>query len=839
VPDDPVCNHVSMGSLLKRAPSKPQETPEAPAPARAAAPRILLVGGAAPISAALAEALGRRGCSSGSSTVSEVSAAVTREAPDLVVLLDDAAKNAGNEVIAELGRSPVTSVIPIAIVDEHSELGARLSAFRHGVCAMVRRQASVDGMAEEIARVVREVPERSGQGMGEIGEVTLEEFVATLAGQLRSGILSVRARGAPAQGAIRMVLGAGRPVSEIIDDFVGRLRGHVVSAEPLEYEFDELAMGTVELLDGHSLPPGKERPDVQGLRVLLADDDPGRADAVAQELRGRGAFVVISDLEPTAARFTRLREMDPAILLVGREQLEGTGYRLVQRLRTDLRLRWASLLVVDWKEVWPEESAVLVVDGLIAKLQELAAPEKYLVAQAQAGTTFEARLEAAGPARLVRALLGTDAGLRIDVSNPRATVQLDLSKGLVAGASAQLVEGAQRIVQGPTALAVLLGLASGRVHVERVEHPLSANLMTTADVAFEMASQEPPLLTPSVPPAPPAGPEGVAETAPVRQFAMSALVVAVLLVGIVVAVWVGWRSLGQDDPPARPVASATASPARRVSPPAPSSSPAPSARTPSPVASTPAPAPSAGSQANESLCSDLIAAHSTDARNRAPGADVDQAFRAFMRGDTEGAKLGYCRALERDPGDSQAAIGLVHLLIGRREGRTAAYWAERGLASRADSPRLKGLLGDALALVGDEAGARQAWLGSASLEAGDTQGQSKLGERELAAAERAWHERRAEEAERLYRRAAGLVPENVGAVLGLVRALLARNQASEAVRWAARATQAAPRNPVAWLLLGDALDRTGEPDKARDAWTKASEIAPTDPEVRHRMRRAN
>jgi DNA-binding response OmpR family regulator/Flp pilus assembly protein TadD len=818
-----------MGSTPRRAPTKDKLSRAVPASTEGAQPRILLVGGTADISAALAEALARRGCSTRVATTAQISAAVSQAAPDLVVLLDEAARDCGSAVIAELGHSPLTSVIPIAIVDEQSELGARLSAFRHGVCAVIRRQASVDGMAEEVARVVREVPERSGQGVGVIGEVTLEEFVSTLAGQLRSGILSVRARGASAQGAVRMVLGAGRPVSEIIDEFVSRMQSHVVSAEPLEYEFDELAAGTVELLDGHSLGPRPEERDVRGLRVLLADDDPGRADAVAQELRAQGAFVVISDLVPSDARFTRLRELDPAVLLVGREQLEGTGYQLVQRLRSDLRLRWASLLVVDWKEVWPEESAVLVLDGLLGKLHELASPERELVRQARAGETFEARLEAAGPARLVRALLTADSGLRIQVSNPRATVQVDLSKGLVAGAIADLSE-ASRTVQGATALAVLLALTSGRLTVERVEHPASANLMATADVAFEMASQEPRLLGPSVPPPAPTEPErSTADVlGPRWRLVLWAAAAALVLAAVVASIWVVLRS--RTDPRTRPepLPSATAS-ARPDTP-----KPRTIARAPASASSLPPSAPSTGAPPNAALCHDLIAAHPADARPGVPGSEVSQAFSAVMRGDTVGAELWYCRALERDAADLEAAIGLVHFLVGRREGRTAAYWAERGLASHADSMRLKGLLGDALALAGDEASARQAWLTSAGL---DASGQSKQAERELAGAERAWRERRTEEAERLFRRAAVLAPDNMSAAVGLVRALLARGDPKDAAAWARRATDAAPRNAVAWLLLGDALDRAGEQDKAREAWTRAHDIAPTDPEVRHRMRR--
>ena len=126
-------------------------------------------------------------------------------------------------------------------------------------------------------------------------------------------------------------------------------------AEPLQYEFDERAGGTVQLLgaDGSSinLPAAS---DVSGLRVLLADEDSARADAVAQSLRGHGATVVVTDFNPPEQRFARLRQLDPAILLIDEAGLRGAGYQLVRRMRRDTRLRWASLLVVRWDEIWSD-----------------------------------------------------------------------------------------------------------------------------------------------------------------------------------------------------------------------------------------------------------------------------------------------------------------------------------------------------------------------------------------------------------------------------------------------------------------------------------------------------
>ncbi len=81
-----------------------------------------------------------------------------------------------------------------------------------------------------------------------------------------------------------------------------------MKAEPLEYEFDGRANGTIQLLGAETeSAPGA----IGGLRVALADDDPARADVIAQELRARGATVVVVDMQPTDLQFSRLRQVDP------------------------------------------------------------------------------------------------------------------------------------------------------------------------------------------------------------------------------------------------------------------------------------------------------------------------------------------------------------------------------------------------------------------------------------------------------------------------------------------------------------------------------------------------
>ncbi len=86
--------------------------------------------------------------------------------------------------------------------------------------------------------------------------------------------------------------------------------------------------------------------------------------------------------------------------------------------------------------------------------------------------------------------------------NPRVRVSVDLSEGLVAGASAESAEDdapSGEPWDGTHALAALLVLSSGRVRIEPVQQPATTNVMATIDVALSLADQEAPPIAPSIP----------------------------------------------------------------------------------------------------------------------------------------------------------------------------------------------------------------------------------------------------------------------------------------------------------------------------------------------------
>ncbi|MBN8615924.1 MAG: hypothetical protein J0L92_35355, partial [Deltaproteobacteria bacterium] len=464
-------------------------------PASENRPTVLLVGRGEPLDAALRVALDRHGLFVEES-VGELRNAVKMTAPDLILLLGDAAAGGGRASLDLLSSDGLTAAVPIAVLGPPEAFDARVRAFRHGAVAVIPRIASADAIATQIAALVGDLGDR-GSRPDELGEATLDDLVQLVGRELRNGILSVE----PAQRIdregqpLRIVLGAGRPVAAAVEEFVRKLAPLVSRAEPLVYELHQGPGGAVALVDGE----GESQVDVRifdGLRVLVIDSDPSRADALAQELRARKATVAVADAKGTGLE--RARALDPDIVLVDTQGIEGPGFEVVRRIRADHRLRWASLLVVPWDELWPSPEGAPDVGRLAEQIQPLVVPDRVLRDRAEKEKAFETRLEATGPSRLVRALAGLVGPFHVSVRSSKALVEVDVAEGLVVGATGATAKGER--LEGARALAALLALGAGRARVEQRSHAATANLMVPVDQALALADREASPVPHSLPP---------------------------------------------------------------------------------------------------------------------------------------------------------------------------------------------------------------------------------------------------------------------------------------------------------------------------------------------------
>ncbi|MCU0677955.1 MAG: hypothetical protein MUE69_34940, partial [Myxococcota bacterium] len=399
-------------------------------------PTLLLIGSGEPMEAALRQQLERLRVSVEHAPTTQALRAVTAAAPDLVLLVGDAVKDGGLALLKQLAGSPVTSVVPIALLLDDASLDQRLRAFRTGAVAVIRRTASAHAIAQRIAELARELPERPGEAAGELGESTLDELVSLVSQELRSGILSVEGAG---DQPVRLVLGAGGPVADALREFVAKLKPLVAEAEPLRYELLESTGGRLKLSDQDDAPRG-DLAILKGLRILLMDDDPGRADVLAQALRSRGALVGVTEVSTRGLE--RARGLDPTLVVLDAQALDGEGFDVVRTIRRDVRLRWAGMLLARWDELWPKGAPSPDVEELAGRLQPLVEPDLELARRAAAEDELDTRLELTGPSRLLRALGRVEGTRHLTFRSAKATIEVDLADGLLVGATARADGGA-------------------------------------------------------------------------------------------------------------------------------------------------------------------------------------------------------------------------------------------------------------------------------------------------------------------------------------------------------------------------------------------------------------
>ncbi len=455
-------------------------------------PTVLLVAEGERLAPALKARLVGRGLIVETASPDDAVSAAFVAAPDLVVLAGDAARDGGMALLEELASRPVTSALPVVLVTDPAEERPPSSAFRFGVVGVVDRTASADEMARHIEDLVRELPEREGEASGVLGEATVDEVIELFAESLRSGVLSVRGDAGPAE---QIVVRADRPVQDAIAELVERLRP-LISQGALRYEFHESPTARLSSLDDLVDVELGASFELTGRRVLLIERNPARSDLLTQALRGEGALVAVVDGSGSGLELAR--ELMPEVVLIDGRGVEDWAREALRAIRRDPWLRWASLLVADEGRLWANPRRPDLAT-LAPKILELVAPDREIASRAAARSPTMTRLDVIGPIRLLRALAETQLGLRVSVQHARVRVEVDLADGLVAGASAR-AQGERESVEGPSALATLVGLGSGRVQITHEDAPRTASVMAAPDDALAAAARERPAVAPSIPP---------------------------------------------------------------------------------------------------------------------------------------------------------------------------------------------------------------------------------------------------------------------------------------------------------------------------------------------------
>jgi DNA-binding response OmpR family regulator/predicted negative regulator of RcsB-dependent stress response len=448
-----------------------------------------MVGQGEPMQTALGEALRRHGISVAGCATAELEQAVRVYAPDLVVLIGDAAVRGGASVVRRMATNRATDVLPVAVVSNDAVLKHEGHDFRTGAVAIVSRGAGADTIARRLAELADEVPERSGLVTGEINEDNLQDVVDLVSNDMKTGILSIHSPKGVIEG-MPVIVETERASAHNTELILDRLREAMEDSGSLKYEFHETSGGRLS-----TLPTATDLDDIdlsglRGARVVILDSDELRAEKLAHVLSTRGVQIAAADF--STAVIPRIREVDPQVVVLDSGAVGGQGLEFVRAMRKDPQLRWASMLVVRWEDFWPTSASDAEPDlaQLASRILPMIEQDAEMARRVEDEVDFDTRLELIGPGRLLRAL-GSMPGVRhLTIGGHKRNVEVDIADNSIVGAYATLREGTTQSLQGIPALLALWGLNSGRVSIREQDLPSVANIMMPVDEALGVLSHE-------------------------------------------------------------------------------------------------------------------------------------------------------------------------------------------------------------------------------------------------------------------------------------------------------------------------------------------------------------
>jgi DNA-binding response OmpR family regulator len=452
-------------------------------------PTVLMVGQGEPMQTALGEALRRHGISVAGCATAELEQAVRVYAPDLVVLIGDAAVRGGASVVRRMAANRATDVLPVAVVSNDAVLKHEGRDFRSGAVAIVPRGAGADTIARRLAELADEVPERTGLVTGELNEHNLQDVVDLVSNDMKTGILSIRSPKGVLEG-MPVVVETERAPAHNTELILDRLREAMEESESLEYEFHEASGGRLSTLPMATEPEDIDLSGLRGARMVILDSDELRAEKLAHVLSAHGVQIAAADF--SIAVIPRIREVDPQVVVLDSGAVGGQGLDFVRAMRKDPQLRWASMLVVRWEDFWPNSASDSEPDlaQLASRILPMIEQDAEMARRIEDEVDFDTRLELIGPGRLVRAL-GSMPGVRhLAIRGHKRNVEIDIADNSIVGAYATLREGTTQTLQGMPALLALWGLNAGRVSVREQDLPSVANIMMPIDEALGVVSHE-------------------------------------------------------------------------------------------------------------------------------------------------------------------------------------------------------------------------------------------------------------------------------------------------------------------------------------------------------------
>ena len=550
-------------------------------------------------------------------------------------------------------------------------------------------------------------------------------------------------------------------------------------------------------------------------RLALADGDISRADLIACALREAGISARLVPLEAAATRWRLLRSFRPNILLADSNALQGKGRVWYQLFQADEELRRAKVVSIPFERLFNEETGSVNLRTLIPQIPQLSRASLPPVDDEDEDEDEDERPTlihepADGPSDK-----DSDDTDRLNFAEAppefedetQAFDMSNLASEVDAKFAAQAAQSAASETKSPATEPAPI---EARVNTDPAAIGRSAPLSLAQLPPIEEPPSEQSLSTSTI-----------SNHPPEKRSGRWLLVAAALLVagGVLFA----WKKGALDARVPAPTSQA-----------APITEPPP-VKAPAPVAPVVEKKPELTEEQKRwflpeqepvPTCTELVPNLDELSKGGIQQATLswDRARKTMVLGDLEKAQVFMCEAALIHP-ESLALEGLAGLYVSKRAPNQAMEWTKKALAIRPDRRKTQELEGDVLSLLGRPAEARAKWIEALKID--DKQKTLDLiAAQYVTDAEFQLKGGAVSRAERLYRRAATLSPENAEAAAGLASAFFAADNVVAAKAWADHALSIKPGFSKALVVQADLLNATGEKEKALALY---QEILKTDP----------
>jgi CheY-like chemotaxis protein len=428
-------------------------------------------------------------------------------APDVIII--DADRPGARDLVAALIADPLTEEVPIILLGQWQKSDEAALYVALGVARTLPKPVSPDALRRAIGEVASSYVRREIV-RAPIGQVSLDQLGARLAEELRRGLCDAadpRARSAS------LDLGEGSEVLAALWGAVARIRDVVTIQSHGKVRFaprgPEGALPIAPWIGGpeqvgqgaRTGKPGEVRgaelPSLDGLSVVVADDDAAVTWFLTGVLRAAGARV--REAHDGQRAFELCCEAAPDLVISDIIMPGLDGFALCRAIKRDFALRDVPVVLLSWKEdllqrvrelgagadayLRKEASAAAIVH----RVREVLRPRLRVAQRLAQGGEVRGRLEGLTPRTLLALACAQRPASTLTVRDALYLYEVEIRDGRPARATRTTADGS--FERGPGVLARLLGVGAGRFVVAPVPEGDPRMHGARADLSGSLAEQ--------------------------------------------------------------------------------------------------------------------------------------------------------------------------------------------------------------------------------------------------------------------------------------------------------------------------------------------------------------